>query len=89
MSLFADEDWRLLRIGSFRLRITYADGRYIAAVHKLHERPTSEKTLQAVIASAKAMIVRCLDAPPELAPDLRVALELDESASKHFTEAGE
>ena len=78
-----------LRRHLFRLRFSWSDGLYSADVRDLNEDGTSGKTLQAAIGSAKAMIVGSLDAPAQLAPDLRVRVDLEENAARQFAEHGQ
>lgn len=88
MQILSDEDWRVLRLHLFPVRVSWSDGWYLATVRGLPEEATFEKTLKAVIDSTKAMIVRSLDAPTEVAADLRLRVCLDEGAASQFAQDG-
>ena len=86
--LLSDEDWRILRIHEFKVKVTWSDGWYLADVRGIPEEATFEKTLHDLIASTRAMITRYVDAPADLASDLRVRVELDDRSANKFAEQG-
>lgn len=88
MRLFSEENWDVLRRHTFRVRVSWSDGWYLANVGGLPEEATFGRTLHVVVESAKAMIARCLEAPEELVADLRIRIELDEVAAKQYAEQG-
>ncbi len=86
-NLLKDSDWRILRSGAsvFDVRISWSDGWYYADVRGLPEEAVFEKTVKAVIKSARAMLVRSFGAPDDVAPQLTLRVALDEKASARFT----
>lgn len=71
------------------MKVSWSDGWYLASVRSIPEEATFEKTLQGVIATTKATIVRYVGAPVDLASDLCLRVELDQQATRKFAELGE
>jgi hypothetical protein len=81
LHLVSHNNWELLLSNAYLVRVTWSDDRYSATVNGLAHEPTFHATYEAVIRSAREMIVREFYAPIRLADEIRIVEELDDRAA--------
>ncbi|CAG6397612.1 hypothetical protein NMG29_39200 [Streptomyces cocklensis] len=79
LKMASSDSWNLLKLYTFRIRVSWSDGYYAASVIALAEASFGRTVPEAVNGAAE-MICRLFNAPAELAPSLTLAAELDETA---------
>jgi hypothetical protein len=72
-------DWKMLTIIEFRLLVSWSDGSF-AGSWPSHADAVLAPTLQEVLDGAAAQVCALYGAPPELAAELTIRVELDPSA---------
>ncbi|NUK38919.1 hypothetical protein HRW12_35385 [Streptomyces lunaelactis] len=81
--LHCKPDWSILKIHSFQLHISWSDGYFSASLPALAEASFGP-TLAEAINGACEMICHLFTAPAEMASQLTIATELDESATRQI-----
>ncbi|MFJ5984392.1 hypothetical protein [Lentzea sp. NPDC092896] len=76
-------NWKTLTTVGFRLLVSWSDGSF-AGSWPSHADAVIAPTLQEVLDGAAAQVCSLYGAPPELAADLTIRVELDPSAVTHL-----
>lgn len=79
-------DWQVLRIHQFLLDMSWSDGMFCATLPALHE-PSFGIGLGDAINGAAEMLCQLFGAPLELASQLTIAVNMDQSATDHVRSA--
>ncbi|GAA2046538.1 hypothetical protein GCM10009839_58690 [Catenulispora yoronensis] len=79
-------DWQVLRDYPFRLDVSWSDGMYCATLPALYE-PSFGANVRDVVNGAAEMLCQLFDAPAELARQLTITVEMDNSATDQMRSA--
>lgn len=81
IAMASDANWKYFTLFPFQLRVSWSDGYFAAHLPNLAE-PSFGRSLAEAVNGTAEMICQLFGAPPELAPQLTIALELDTAASQ-------
>jgi len=87
LALAQADDWNLLKRNRHRLRVTWSDGHYSASLPHLCDASFGATLAEAVNRAAE-MLCQLLGAPADLAPQLTIKVELDETATAQVRDSG-
>ncbi len=87
LALVRADDWALLKRHPLRLLVSWSDGYYAASLPH-HYDASIAATLKQAVNGAAQMLCTLLRAPVDLAPEVKLIVELDETATERLRTEG-